>query len=238
MNYLSIFFLLIVGTKAYANYRCADFLNKEILTFIQAGTTNIAFHSGTKVYKIPYRERYGETLNRHVSRAEIHMLREFHRIILMAEIEEFRPLSFLRLQKTEELSSSLTSTIEKERKRLGLESLMIARDLMVTERVQGLSLLQIVMSTTISSQAKREIVERYNLAMLKIYNYIQKNYTYSAVWSVRSSNSRGLQHELGYPSAYLHLNMNPNGIPIELYFDLNDNIIVDSNGKFVLVDPN
>lgn len=247
--------LLVVNTTtAFAAPTCFDLLSvaSPRFRFIDFGATALVFRRAHKAFKVYYAAEgadYSPTDGYDLALNEASLLTGFHKLIEEAGATEFRPLKFHRALKAEDIG--LEVILEQRLRDLSKTPEIPMNGVLASEFVEGRLLDEILRDPLIDEVEKIQLVEKFNQALVKMEGVLNKT---------GHDQSRPLN--IGWGRNQLHNNdtfyfdnagqdLIPFNMTIKLGPDHNTpnsqrnislnsvaNIIVDSNGFFVLIDPN
>lgn len=241
--------LLALSTTAVAAPTCSNILSQTTngFQFIDSGASGFTFRKGNKVYKVYYSDNMYEHHNLSdgysVAKHEAMLLTEFHKLIASAGATEFRPLNFHRALNAEQIG--LEAILEERLLEASKRSVISMNGIMVSEFVEGRLLNEILEDPNVPEAYKAELAQRFNDALLKIEGHLNGTTNNpDRPLNMGWGKNQLQEHDMFYFEDEAGQGVIPFNTRVEIRpgrivgLTSAANIIVDSNGLFVLIDPN
>lgn len=256
-----------MNINVHASMSCVSLLQGESsFTYLDKGATSLVFEKDGLVYKVPYNSKAsdygllneatdGGLLDADADHApldgfqtavhEAHLLTRFNEILEQSGISEFRPLMSVSAKKLE--NPELIAAVEKKMRRLGLmfKASTNRNGVVVSEKVQGRTLDEIIRDPDVSVQEIIKLVNRFNQTLVKLHAYLHGTQTefklegrYNLIESDELNNFYIGDHVLNVHSFTIDLVSLPGVENKDTSLAIRNplNVIVEGD-YFVLVDP-
>ena len=249
--FIILYGLFFTSLAQASGPKCSDVFKSQY-SYLDQGATGVAFTKNGLVHKVPYNadaSNYFLNSGWAIARHEAMLLRTFNKLINEANVTEFRPLENIEAKKIEDpaLLALVTQRMPKDQ---WWESITID-GVLVSEYVVGRTLFDVLMDPNLPPEVATHYAQSFYNAMMKIETHLNSGSS-SIQATSHSSPSINRVYEsdpnLIIPSTKIEF---PWAIWVELkspeaalqndysfFLSLGTNIIVDAQGKFVLVDPN
>lgn len=244
---------LLFSSSSYASLTCEALLvrSRASFSYVDKGSTGVVFEKKGRMYKVifnPFASNYDVADGLQAALHEAHLLKTFHDILAASRLTQFKPMNlvFAEKLKNKELIAA-TSQIMRGRgfkKDISVEM----NGVLVTEKIVGRTLHDIIEDPSVSVDDKFELVDRFNGELLNIERYLKGN---QSEFKLTSSKNRVTYdwlndidlgdgnfiniHQLAISLVPAPGAQNSDAV---IYLGAPTNVMVQADGSFVLIDPN
>ncbi len=234
-----------------AQLSCSSLLSDNVVyEYLARGATSLVFEQGDSVFNVPFHPEassYDLKTGYDVALHESHLFDVFSEILGKGRISFFRPIAYARAEKITDPEFELL--VDKTLWRHGLifRNPIERNGMMVSEKVEGRTLEEILQDPEIELYEKQALVERFNQAVGEMEQFLTKkrdSLMFPGEVSIINSSFEnywvGLNDEFQIHWLMFALDQFTSPVSQRTAIQVGSlpNVIVEADGSFVLIDPN